>query len=541
MVPSMTPIRGSRDETPDAASPSRDGSWLATSLSLLATGALLALLVAAFPRPDTAHAQSLVDPPDASSFARQAASEAPLGPPTCVASARQAAQIFPGSQAIAISLTVSCDRAGSLVAMPPGGDPTGAELDADGRFEGVLQRAYLCSGVGAAVSAVGAVVSAVVTDEGGHRWQRDVPLTGVLGAPDCDLLIRPGVTELDWERRSIAIADAFAADALGTASGSAADDSVLAQDHLSVWHLDEESGRWRAWGVGAPRLFRTIAALEPGKRYLIASATEFAWRFPDPPLVSAFEGAQIVSYYGHPNVPAMGMLGAGTPEEAADGVAELATRYDALNGDRGVIPALHLITGVAQALPGDDGLYHSRMENGQVREWVDLAREREQLIFLDVQIGLADPLGEVRALEDFLREPHVHLAMDAEFATHGRGKPGIVIGSLTRPTIDEVQAYLAGLVREERLPPKLLVLHQFVRYMLPDATEGYTDHPEVEVVIDMDGFGGPDAKLSKYNLFALSDYAERSAIKLFFLWDAPLISPERLQALESPPDLVIYQ
>jgi hypothetical protein len=534
MVPSMTPIRRSRDETSGAASRSRAGSWLATSLSLLAAGALLALVVAAFPRAGTAHAESLPTPPDAATLAGQAAPAPPAGPPSCIASARQAAQTLPGSQAIAISLSVACDRAGSLVATPPGGDPAGAELDADGRFDGVLGRAYICAGSGGAVSAV-------VTDEGGQRWQRDLPLAGVLGAPDCDLLIRPGVTELDWERRPIAIADAFAADALGAPSGSGATDSVRAEDHLSVWHLDEESGRWSAWGVGAPRLFRTIAALEPGKRYLIASATEFAWRFPDPPLVSAFEEAQVVSYYGHPGVRAMGVLGAGSPEQAADGVAELAARYDALNGDRDVIPALHLITGVAQANPGSDGLYHSRLSSDRVREWVDLAREREQLIFLDIQIGLADPLGEVRALEEFLREPHVHLAMDAEFATHGRGKPGIVIGSLRRPAIDSVQAYLAGIVREERLPPKLLVLHQFVPYMLPDATDGYADHPEVEVVIDMDGFGGPGAKLSKYRWFALSDYAERSAIKLFFLWDTPLISPEELQALESPPDLVIYQ
>ena len=530
----MTPIRGSRDGTASAALSSRGGSWLATALSLLAAAALLALLVAALPRPGTAHAQPLATPPDAVPIAGQAAPDPPAGPPSCSGAARQAPQLVPGSQAIAISLSVECDRAGSLVVTPPGGDPAGAELDADGRFDGVLGRAYLCGGAAA-------TVSAVVTDEDGRRWGRELPLSGVVGAPACDLLIRPGVTELDWERRPIAIADAFAADALGTPSGFGANDSPLALDHLSVWHLDEESGRWSAWGVGAPRVFRTIAALEPGKRYLVASDAEVAWRFPDPPLVSALESAQVVSYYGHPGVAAMGVLGAGTPEQAADGVAELAVRYDALNGDRGVIPALHLITGVAQARPGADGRYHARMSSERVREWVELAREREQLIFLDVQIGLADPLGEVRALEEFLREPHVHLALDPEFATHGRGKPGIVIGSLDGVTIDAVQAYLAELVREEMLPPKLLVLHQFLDSMLPGAEQGYADHPEVEIVIDMDGFGPAFVKLTKYRWYALGDYAERAAIKLFFLWDAPLLTPADLQSLDNPPDLVIYQ
>ncbi|MDA0256938.1 MAG: hypothetical protein O3C25_04255, partial [Chloroflexi bacterium] len=458
----------------------------------------------------------------------------PPGPPSCSATARQAAQLVLGSQAITISLRVECDRVGSLVATPPGGDPAGAELDADGRFEGVLGRAYLCAGAAAAVVTV-------VTDEGGQLWRREVPLRGLVGAPDCDLLIRPGVTELDWERRSIAIADAFTDEALGAPSGFGANDSPRALDHLSVWHLDEESERWSAWGVGAPRAFRTVATLEPGERYLIASDAELAWRFPDPPLVSVLESAQIVSYYGHPDVAAMGVLGLGTPEQAADGVAELAARYDALNGDRGVIPALHLITGVAQAQPGADGRYHARMSDERVREWVELAREREQLLFLDVQIGLADPLGEVRALEEFLREPFVHLALDPEFATHGRGKPGIVIGSLDATTIDAVQAYLAELVRDEMLPPKLLVLHQFLDSMLPGSEQGYADHPEVEIVIDMDGFGPAFVKLTKYGWYALADYAERSAIKLFFLWDAPLLSPADLQSLDNPPDLVIYQ
>ncbi len=529
----MTPMQRSDSEAVTTSS-SRAGAWLAAGLSLLAASALLALIVAAIPRPDTAHAHAVIEPPDATTADRDAPA-VPAGPPACRASARQAAELVPDSLAIAVEISVECDRAGELVVTLPGGDPAGAELDAEGRFEGVLGRAYVCAGTEAAVAAV-------VTDEGGERWQRDVPLTGVLGAPVCDLLIRPGVTELTWEKRSIAIEDAFAIDALSEPHGTGANDSPDALDHFSVWHFDEESGRWLAWGFGSPRIFRPVQSLELGKSYLIASVAEIAWRFPDAPAVSALEGAQVVSYYGHPGVPAMGILGAGSPEEAADGVAQLAARYDVLNGDRDVIPALHLITGVAQARPGVDGLYHTRLSSERVAEWVELARERDQLIFLDVQIGLSDAITEVRALEEFLREPHVHLALDPEFATRGRGEPGIVIGQLGTAAVDEVQAYLAELVRDELLPPKLLVLHQFLESMLPGAAEvGYADHPEVDVIIDMDGFGSPYVKLTKYRWFALADYAERAAIKLFYLWDAPLITPEDLQSLDDPPDLVIYQ
>ncbi len=528
----ITPTRNAREDAALTASSSRSGSWLATVLSLLATSAMLVFIVAAVIRPDTAHGKTFTEPSHATSFAELA--PPPPGPPSCNATAQQSTLSVPDSQAIPISLRIECDRTGSLVVTPPGGTPVGTELDTSGHFEGVLGHAYTCAG-----SIV--TVSAVVTDESGQRWQREVPLLGNVSAPNCDLLIRPGVTELDWEHRTISITDAFSADTLGTPSGFGANDSTRALDHLSVWHLDKGSGRWSAWGVGAPRTFRKITTLEPGQHYLIASDAELTWDFPDSPLVSVLEAAQVISYYGHPGVAAMGMLGAGTPEQAADGIEELASRYDRLNGNRDVIPALHLITGVAQSQPGADGLHHTRMPDEQVSTWVELAHEREQLIFLDVQIGLANPLEEVRALEAFLRKPHVHLALDPEFATHGRGKPGISIGSLDSTTIDEVQNYLAEIVREDFLPPKLLVLHQFLDRMLPGSEGGYANHPEVEIVIDMDGYGPPHAKLTKYHRYALGGYAERSAIKLFFRWDAPLLSPADLQALANPPDLVIYQ
>ena len=260
---------------------------------------------------------------------------------------------------------------------------------------------------------------------------------------------------------------------------------------------------------------------------------------PRPP--SVFASAQVVAFYGHPGVPKMGALGVYTPERAADEVALVAARYDELNGDRDVVPALHLITAVAQPWPEADGSYLERMPDEDLAYWVELARERGQLLIIDIQIGWADPLAEVELLAGVLAEPFVHLALDPEWATRGSGlAPGEVIGTLGAADVNAVQQYLAGIVRRNNLPPKALILHQFLGFMLTD-TESYLDVPEVEVVIDMDGFGPPGAKLAGYDTFSLAPYAERPAIKLFYDWDTPLLSPERLQALERPPDLVIYQ
>lgn len=272
----------------------------------------------------------------------------------------------------------------------------------------------------------------------------------------------------------------------------------------------------------------------------IAPAAQF--RPPAIPLRgSVFDDAQVVSFYGYPGVGVMGELGLHSPSGAAAAISALAAEYDALNGSREVLPALHLIVAVAQRHPGNDGLYLLRMERELISEYVEAAREAGILLFVDVQIGWSDTLTEVVHLEEFLREPFVHLAIDPEFATRSSGTaPGLVIGAVGAADVNAVQHYLAGLVREHDLPPKVLVLHQFLDSMLT-GVEHYQDVPEVEVTIDMDGWGNPYVKLTKYDMYATSDYAERAAIKLFYHWDAPLITPASLLALEHPPDLVIYQ
>ena len=249
----------------------------------------------------------------------------------------------------------------------------------------------------------------------------------------------------------------------------------------------------------------------------------------------------MVSLYGVPNVPEMGALGRYTPEGATREAARVAAEYDALNGDQQVIPALHLIVAIAQRWQTDDGSYLVRASRSSISEYVEATRAAGQLLFLDIQLGWADPLDEVQRLGWALSEEHVHLALDPEFATGAsRAAPGTVIGSVDAEQVNLVQGYLAKLVRRDDLPPKVLVLHQFLDSMLV-AVEDYQAVSEVEISVDMDGYGPDTVKITKYESYATGGYSERPAIKLFYDWDAPLITPERLQALALRPSLVIYQ
>lgn len=245
--------------------------------------------------------------------------------------------------------------------------------------------------------------------------------------------------------------------------------------------------------------------------------------------------------YGYPGIPVMGALGTYDPPTAAAEVARLAAEWDAANGDRGAVGALHLITSVAQPYPMADGSYLGRLGEAEIAAYVEAARASGVLLILDLQIGMADPLTEVQRLRPFLLEPFVHVALDPEFAMQRKGgAPGEKIGSLHSSDVNRFAHELAEVVRAHHLPPKRLVLHQFRQDMLT-GTDGYEDVEGVLRTVDMDGWGAQGVKLDGYMQYALAPYAQRPAIKLFWEWDEPLLTIEQLLALPRIPDIVIYQ
>lgn len=290
------------------------------------------------------------------------------------------------------------------------------------------------------------------------------------------------------------------------------------------------------------------ASAESGNAVIIEAVRAPTPSNPNPPARALigptrpfYDGMQAIALYGCADTPSMGALGSYSADEAAREVMWMAAQWDAVNGDRGAVGVLHLITAVAQPSPMSDGSYLGRMGSETISRYVEAARTHGLELILDVQLGMADPLAEVRQLEPFLRESFVHLALDPEFAMQAKGGvPGDTIGSLDAAQVNPVQRYLASLVRQEQIPPKTLVLHQFREDMLT-STDAYIDLPEVTRIVDMDGWGGQSAKLSNYEAYAMAAYSQRPAIKLFYDWDAPLLTADQLMALPRVPDLVIYQ
>ncbi|MGE3962035.1 MAG: hypothetical protein AB7F65_10170 [Dehalococcoidia bacterium] len=403
------------------------------------------------------------------------------------------------------------------------------------------------------ISSVRLVAFALALAAGLWLLSTPTPASACTGSPlfdsriwACGIQIPEGVTEIEWDRGRVVLDGAISTDSLEPRDGSGSGPAAL-----EIW-VERSPGAFEGWVRGRSVGLRV---LEPGTTYYFAADEALAWSVPrpapepaptpDPPPAaseggSVFDVAQVVSLYGHPGVPFMGALGKYSAEGAAAEAARVAAEYDRLNGDRDVIPALHLIASVAQASAGD-GTYLGRMPLDAVRNYADVTAARGQLLFLDIQVGWGDPLEEVRRYEPLLLQGHVHIALDPEFATRSDGvAPGQAIGSLSAAQINAVQRYLDGLTETHDLPRKVLVVHQFRVDMIEDP-QNIASVDGVDLVIDMDGFGPQGQKLAGYDRYANSSYAEYAGFKLFYEWDTPLFTPAEIQALEPPPDYVIYQ
>lgn len=249
---------------------------------------------------------------------------------------------------------------------------------------------------------------------------------------------------------------------------------------------------------------------------------------------------RLVAIYGHPVTSALGVLGEQGPEAGVERLKKIAAGYDADGAS--VLPTFEIIATVASAGAGRDGDYSSETARDVIRPWIEAAADAGVYVALDLQPGRTDFLTQAKIYEEFLRLPHVGLALDPEW----RLKPNQVhlrqIGTVDAAEVNQVVRWLAGIVREEALPQKLLIVHQF-RFTMITNRELIETPPELAVVIQMDGQGSQGAKDSTWN--ALTRGTEESGYrwgwKNFYDEDIPTASPARVLALTPVPVFVSYQ
>lgn len=254
---------------------------------------------------------------------------------------------------------------------------------------------------------------------------------------------------------------------------------------------------------------------------------------------------RIVSYYGNFYSTKMGALGEYEPDVMLRMLQAEADKWEAADPTTPVIPAIHYIAVTAQGSAGEDGMYRLRMPDSEINKAIELAARIDGIVFLDIQVGLSSFQAEIPQLEKYLKLPNVHLGLDPEFSMKTGAKPGTVIGTMDAADINYATEYLAKLVNEHNIPPKILIIHRFTRPMITNYKSIIT-RPETQIVIDMDGWGPPANKITTYKSFVESEPIQFTGFKLFYKHDTKppsrgMLTPAELLQLRPRPIYIQYQ
>ena len=254
---------------------------------------------------------------------------------------------------------------------------------------------------------------------------------------------------------------------------------------------------------------------------------------------------RIVAYYGNLSSKKMGVLGEYPEAEMLEKLNVEVKKWEVADPNTPIIPALHYIAVVAQASAGQDGKHRGRMSNSKIDEVIEMAKKIKGIVFLDIQVGLSDIRNELPLLEKYLKMPEVHLGIDPEFYMRNGAKPSRVMGTMDASEINFAMEYLAKIVKENNLTPKILVIHRFTQKMVTNY-QNIKPLPEVQFVMDMDGWGGKAKKINTYKQFIYKEPVQFTGFKLFYKNDilekgTTLFTPEELLKLNPRPIYIQYQ
>jgi len=254
---------------------------------------------------------------------------------------------------------------------------------------------------------------------------------------------------------------------------------------------------------------------------------------------------RIVAYYGNPKSKKMGALGEYPKDEMLRRLKVEVAKWEKADPSLPVQPALHLVAVVAQGEPGTSGKYRMIHPDELVNEVYGWAKEVNGILFIDIQTGHSNIRDILPRFEWILKNPDVHLGMDPEFNLIKSGKiPCKKIGTYDAADVNYAAGFLRDLVKKYNLPPKVLIVHRFTRDMVTNARR-IQPSPEVQIVMNMDGWGAPWLKRDSYRDYIISEPVQYTGFKLFYHNDTKkgdaLMTPQDLLRLNPRPVYIQYQ
>ena len=289
-----------------------------------------------------------------------------------------------------------------------------------------------------------------------------------------------------------------------------------------------------------------IDTADYNRRMLVMSNGDTSGKWPTKPIYplpgAIFPYNRVVAYYGNLYSKRMGILGELPKYEMLAKLKGEVANWQKADTSIPVMPALHYVAVTAQS---NGGKQRMRMPFHQIDTIVNWAKEVNALVFLDIQVGWSTLQEEVPELEKYLKMPNVHLGIDPEFSMKFGDVPGKRIGTFNADDVNYTVNYLSDLVKKNNLTPKILVVHRFTQGMLTNAMN-IKPTPEVQVLIDMDGWGDKILKKSSWLRYIKREPVQFAGFKLFYKNDTKkdkngLYTPVELLQFTPKPIYIQYQ
>ncbi|WP_374071536.1 hypothetical protein [Corynebacterium belfantii] len=255
-----------------------------------------------------------------------------------------------------------------------------------------------------------------------------------------------------------------------------------------------------------------------------------------------FPEHRLVALYGHPSGGALGVMGEQPAPEAVAKVKELTDHYAGIDPQTTTVPAFEIIATVASADPGPDGNYSNEGNIEELGPWVDEIGKAGGYAVLDLQPGSVNFFDQAKQFEELLKLPHVGLALDPEWRINPGEKPMERVGSVEAAEINSTAEWLAGLVRDNNLPQKPFVVHQFQWQMVRGREQLNTTAPELAWILHADGHGPARDKFATWEMVQQDLQVEFTmAWKNFVDEDTPMFTPEQTMDIYPRPGFISYQ
>ena len=94
---------------------------------------------------------------------------------------------------------------------------------------------------------------------------------------------------------------------------------------------------------------------------------------------------RIIAYYGNPHSKKMGVIGEYPEQQMLGMLDKTVAAWKAADPKTPIIPAIHLVTVVAQGAPGSDGMWRRWEDSSMIERTYKWAKSRNGILFLDIQ------------------------------------------------------------------------------------------------------------------------------------------------------------